>query len=110
VALRQARERYSADASPALLRLAWSSVAAFAIAPLQDILNLGNDARMNQPGRAEGNWRWRYTEDMLSESAFQSLQELTHASARTGGLETPRADAKPLTHDLPALQSPEMTR
>jgi 4-alpha-glucanotransferase len=100
----------SADASPALLRLAWSSVAALAIAPLQDILNLGNEARMNQPGRAEGNWRWRYTEDMLSESALQSLQELTHSCARTGGLDTPRAHAKPLTHDLPALQSPEVTR
>ena len=51
--------------------VAWSSVAALAIAPLQDTLNLGNDARMNQPGSAEGNWRWRYTEDMLSASALQ---------------------------------------
>jgi 4-alpha-glucanotransferase len=100
----------SADASPALLGLVWSSVAALAIAPLQDVLDRGNDARMNQPGSAEGSWRWRYTEDMLSDSAFQSLQELTHASARTGGLETPRADAKPLTHDLPALLLPEVTR
>jgi 4-alpha-glucanotransferase len=71
-----------ADASPALLHLAWSSVAALAIAPLQDVLNLGKDARMNQPGSAEGNWRWRYTEDMISESAFQSLREFTHACHR----------------------------
>jgi 4-alpha-glucanotransferase len=68
----------SADAAPGLLRLAWSSVAALAIAPLQDVLNLGKDARMNQPGRPEGNWRWRCTEDMLSPSAFQSLRDLTH--------------------------------
>src|SRR5262249_16604270 len=41
------------DAAPALLGLAWSSVAALAIAPLQDVLNLGKEARMNQPGSAE---------------------------------------------------------
>ena len=83
----------SADASPALLRLAWSSVAALAIAPLQDVLDLGKDARMNLPGSAEGNWRWRCTGEMLSASAFESLRDLTHASARSGGLETPRTDA-----------------
>jgi 4-alpha-glucanotransferase len=68
-------------------------VAALAIAPLQDVLNLGKDARMNQPGRPEGNWRWRCTEDMLSPSAFQSLRDLTHASGRSAGLETPLTDA-----------------
>jgi len=82
----------SGDAAPALLRLAWSSVAAVAIAPLQDVLNLGKDARMNQPATAEGNWRWRCTDEMLSPSAFQSLQDLTHASARSGDTETPRRD------------------
>jgi 4-alpha-glucanotransferase len=70
------------DAAPTLLRLAWSSVAALAIAPLQDVLNLGNDARMNQPGSADGNWRWRATEDLLSSSAFESLRDLTHAVSR----------------------------
>jgi 4-alpha-glucanotransferase len=73
----------SADAAPALLRLAWSSVAGLAIAPLQDVLNLGNEARMNQPGSAQGNWRWRATDDMLSASALESLRDLTLASART---------------------------
>ena len=32
---------------------------------------------MNQPGSAEGNWRWRCTDEMLSASAFQSLRDLT---------------------------------
>jgi 4-alpha-glucanotransferase len=63
-------------------------VAALAIAPLQDVINLGNDARMNRPGTVEGNWRWRCTEDMLSASAFESLRELTHASSRSGSPET----------------------
>ncbi len=104
----------SAEGSPALLRLAWSSVAALAIAPLQDILNLGKDARMNLPGSAEGNWRWRFTDEMLSASAFQSLRDLTDASARSGGPETPadltvERSGDLATHDLSALLSPEVT-
>jgi 4-alpha-glucanotransferase len=72
----------SREAASILINLAWSSVAALAIAPLQDLLNLGNDARMNLPGRAEGNWRWRCTEDMLTPAAFEWLQELTKTSNR----------------------------
>ena len=72
-----------AEAAPTLLALAWSSVAALAIAPLQDVLNLGKEARMNQPGSPHGNWRWRVTADQLSGSALESLHELTRASART---------------------------
>jgi 4-alpha-glucanotransferase len=72
----------SSDAAPALLRLAWSSAAALALAPLQDLLNLGSDARMNVPGTAEGNWRWRCTQDMLAAPAFQRLRELTETSNR----------------------------
>jgi 4-alpha-glucanotransferase len=66
-----------------LMRLAWSSVAALAVAPLQDLLNLGSEARMNVPGRTEGNWTWRYTEEMLSSPAFHSLRKLTISSNRT---------------------------
>jgi 4-alpha-glucanotransferase len=71
-----------AEAAPALLDLAWSSMAALAMAPLQDVLNLGKEARMNQPGSAQGNWRWRVSDEQLSGSAFESLRELTRASAR----------------------------
>ena len=85
-------EGTSADAAPALLRLAWSSVAALAIAPLQDVLNLGKDARMNQPGTAAGNWRWRSTEAMLATSAWDSLRDVTHASARSADVGVPRPD------------------
>jgi 4-alpha-glucanotransferase len=65
-----------------LIRLAWPAVAALAIAPLQDVLNLGTEARMNLPGRVEGNWRWRCTEDMLSDPALDRLRELTTTSNR----------------------------
>ena len=69
-----------------LLRVAWSSIAALAIAPLQDLLNLGAEARMNVPGRAEGNWSWRCTEEMMSAADFDSLRELTKSSNRLGTL------------------------
>jgi len=72
-----------------LVRLAWSSRAALAIAPLQDLLNLGPEARMNHPGRAEGNWRWRCTEEMLSAPVFQDLGRLTQTSDRLGALRGP---------------------
>jgi len=71
------------DPAKALLRLAWSSPAALALAPLQDLLNLGADARMNVPGRPEGNWRWRCTENMLSAPAFQWLRDLTKSTNRS---------------------------
>jgi 4-alpha-glucanotransferase len=73
----------SGEATPALLHLAWSSAAALALAPLQDVLNLGCDARMNVPGTAEGNWRWRCAPDMLAAPALQRLRELTQACDRS---------------------------
>jgi 4-alpha-glucanotransferase len=72
------------DAAPALMEMAWSSRAALAIAPFQDLLNLGKEARMNVPGRADGNWRWRMTENMLSELPFERLRDLTMSSDRLG--------------------------
>jgi len=73
----------STDAASELMRVAWSSPAALAIAPLQDLLNLGGEARMNVPGRPDGNWRWRAREDQLSSGVFQTLQVLTENSKRT---------------------------
>ncbi len=73
----------STDAAPELMRLAWSSPAALAIAPLQDLLNLGSEARMNVPGRVDGNWRWRVREEMISSQAFEWLEQFTEQSKRT---------------------------
>jgi len=50
------------------------------IAPLLDVLNLGREARMNVPGRAEGNWRWRCTEQMFTRPAFEWLELKTTSS------------------------------
>ena len=64
------------------MEVAWSSKAELAIAPLQDLLNLGKEARMNVPGRPEGNWRWRCTEGMLSDDDFEWLEHLTKNADR----------------------------
>lgn len=60
-----------------LIRLAWGSVADMALAPLQDLLNLDGKARMNMPGRQEGNWQWRVTPDQPVEQSLQGLHEFT---------------------------------
>ena len=59
-----------------LIRLAWSSAAGLAIAPLQDLLNLGAEARMNLPGSVGGNWRWRCPDEMLPELLVDRLHGL----------------------------------
>ena len=52
----------------AIIRLAMASVAELCVFPLQDILALGSEARMNTPGRPSGNWSWRYTPGAFSPS------------------------------------------
>ena len=60
-----------------LIRLALSSIANQAIIPLQDVLGLGTEARMNFPSVAEGNWGWRYQKEALTEELSQRLKVLT---------------------------------
>lgn len=79
----KARGVQSKEAARALMELAGHSVAALSIAPLQDLLNLGPEARMNIPGRPDGNWRWRCTDEMLSDAAFDWLLDLTTSANRS---------------------------
>jgi len=66
----------------AFIRAAYSSIARFAIVPLQDVLGLGSEARMNTPSRTDGNWGWRFTPDALTGSLAGKLAELTAVSDR----------------------------
>ena len=59
------------------IRLALMSVADTAIIPMQDILGLGSEARMNIPAKSEGNWSWRFVPDMLTQEIKNRLKELT---------------------------------
>jgi len=65
-----------------LTRTALASVAELAIIPLQDLLNLDNRSRMNQPGSTEGNWSWRLTDEPLSQELAQSLAQLNRLYGR----------------------------
>lgn len=65
-----------------LIRLALSSVADVAIIPLQDVLGLGTEARMNYPSRASGNWRWRFRHQMLTDDIRHRLNEMTEIYGR----------------------------
>jgi 4-alpha-glucanotransferase len=65
-----------------LVRTAWNSVAALAIAPFQDLLNLGSEARMNLPGSTNANWCWRLTESAPNTPVFERLRDLTASSYR----------------------------
>ena len=64
------------------IRLALQSVAAMAIIPLQDVLGLGSEARMNIPGTASGNWRWRFSLDMITPQIKSRLLEMVKDSGR----------------------------
>ncbi len=61
----------------ALIRAVLASVADVAIIPLQDVLGLGAEARMNLPGRVSGNWKWRYRKGALSAALSAKLRSLT---------------------------------
>jgi 4-alpha-glucanotransferase len=65
------------------IRAALASVAGTAIFPLQDVLGLGSEARMNTPARRTGNWRWRYRREQLTEETIARLRELTWMYGRT---------------------------
>jgi 4-alpha-glucanotransferase len=71
-----------ADPAWSLIAAAWSSRAALAIAPLQDVLDLGNEARMNLPGTEHGNWQWRYAPGDLTSERAERLRALTSSSRR----------------------------
>jgi 4-alpha-glucanotransferase len=65
-----------------LIYLAQSSISTLCIFPLQDILGFGGDCRMNTPGVAKGNWRWRCAEAFLSEEISAWLRESTRRFGR----------------------------
>ncbi len=59
------------------IRAVLASVANTAVVPLQDLLGLGNEARMNLPNSTEGNWSWRIKADQLTDDIGDRLRELT---------------------------------
>ncbi|MGZ4288897.1 MAG: 4-alpha-glucanotransferase, partial [Solirubrobacteraceae bacterium] len=66
----------------ALIRLAFSSPARVAIVQAQDVLGLGSEARMNDPGRRSGNWRWQLAPRALKPALARRLREATAEAGR----------------------------
>ena len=60
-----------------LIRLAMLSPADTVIVPMQDVLGLGEEARMNRPGTTEGNWEWRLRPDQAGEEGMREFAEVT---------------------------------
>lgn len=65
-----------------LIRLALMSVADTVIIPLQDILGLGEEARINRPATGEGNWQWRLLPEQITSSLIARLEEMTEIYGR----------------------------
>jgi 4-alpha-glucanotransferase len=65
-----------------LIRNVWRSVAVFAITPMQDVLGLGGDARMNFPSKLGGNWEWRMNEGDFREDLSAGLSDLNWLTNR----------------------------
>jgi 4-alpha-glucanotransferase len=59
-----------------MIRAVMASVADVAIVPLQDVLGLGSDARMNLPGKVSGNWKWRYRPGALTSDLSARLRNM----------------------------------
>jgi 4-alpha-glucanotransferase len=66
-----------------LVRLAVASPARLAVLPAQDLLGLGNEARFNHPGQAEGNWSWRLRPGELEDAVLERLRALNDAHGRS---------------------------
>jgi 4-alpha-glucanotransferase len=65
-----------------LIRMAWSSVANIAITPLQDLMQLGKDARMNTPGTIGENWTWKFEFSNITEENKSFLTKITEIYGR----------------------------
>ena len=70
------------EAAWGLMRLAYGSESALAVTPLQDVLDLGSEARMNVPGVAGGNWRWRAPADAFAPERAERLRLLAGKTGR----------------------------
>jgi 4-alpha-glucanotransferase len=65
-----------------LIRASWESAAMFAVAPLQDFLRLGDDARMNTPATTTGNWQWRATAEAIAPELAAEIRRLNRETGR----------------------------
>ncbi|MGI4831238.1 MAG: 4-alpha-glucanotransferase [Janthinobacterium lividum] len=92
--------QHDAEVDWAMIKLAAASVANTCVFPLQDVLHLGSEARMNKPGAGVGNWGWRYDRDALHPDFATKLAALTEMTDRDGK----RAEIEKVTSGGPTDQ------
>lgn len=68
---------HGGDIAWTMIRQAWASVAKIAMVPMQDLLGLGSESRMNTPGLASGNWMWRFKPGSLTDGLATQLYDIT---------------------------------
>lgn len=78
------RKASAEDVHWEFVRLAEMSVADTVIFPMQDIMGLGHEARMNTPATTQGNWQWRLAHGRLSPNLIRKIQEITITYGRRG--------------------------
>ena len=69
-----------------MIQANWESPAMMTIAPLQDLLGLGTEGRMNFPGRPQGNWEWRFGEAELTDDRAHWMRHLNDRTSRSSNL------------------------
>jgi 4-alpha-glucanotransferase len=89
-----------------MIRAAYASVADLAIIPMQDILGLGSEARMNIPGQPEGNWVWRLTASQIKPEAIDELGNFARMYGRASKTPTPAPSTDEHAQRLRALSRP----
>lgn len=74
--------RDNADVPGDMVNEIWKSVAVFAIVPMQDLLGLGQEARMNFPGKLGGYWSWRLCDGQFNQEMVQKIKKLNYLYSR----------------------------
>lgn len=83
--LRRLTDAPDGDVHWGMIEAVFRSPARVAVVPLQDVLGLGSEARMNTPGTIDGNWSWRASPGDLSDDAARRLREVTQRTGRLDG-------------------------
>lgn len=73
-----------------MIRAIWGSVALMTLAPMQDFLSLGTEARMNLPGTPSGNWRWRMSPGAINSSLASRIREMNTLYLRLADRKEPK--------------------
>jgi 4-alpha-glucanotransferase len=91
------------------LRVLMASVADRVVLPMQDVVGLGSEARMNVPGDARNNWTWRFTPDQLSAAATERLRRLTRVYGRAARPTVGKPTGSPETSAAPDSTASDST-